>query len=113
MKKLTIIKGLLLLTGISSFSQSITSDGRISQILMDESYGQKVFLMIEPSSKKTSEPTCNSGIWDYQFETSSLYGKEWLSIVLTAYTTKSQIYLEGTGICPSNNVEKMRRINLK
>lgn len=104
----------LLISFCYSASASYVDPTKIVGVLAGETYGNTVFLQIEP--KPATLPECQKNpLYNYAFDPTTEVGKVTLSMVLTAYASQKDVYLNGYDLCNTNNagVEDLRQIWLK
>lgn len=108
-----IIPLILILISTPSVA-SIVKTAKVKKILAGEVYGNVVFLKVEP--KPESTPDCQKNpTFSYAFNPTTDVGQVTLSLVLTAYASQSEVYIDGYDICDNNsaNVENLKQFELK
>jgi hypothetical protein len=95
-----------------SFASNV-QESKITEVLVGERFGSKVFVALEV--RPTDAPSCaNNSTYSYVFDGSTESGKIKLSVVLAAYAAQKTIKIGGTGICSLySNVENFDYIGSK
>jgi len=102
----------LLVLAPNAFSSTILST-TIESILVGEVYGNMVF--IEISIKPSSEPSCQTNPnYSYVFDPTTEVGKVTMSLLLIAYASGEDVFLNGYDACTIySGVENLRQIWIK
>ncbi|QDO85850.1 hypothetical protein FM037_24550 [Shewanella psychropiezotolerans] len=86
-------------------------DTTITRLMMDSTYGQKVF--IKTAGVVTRDNCHSTATWDYVLSTDSEFGKQVYAQLLTAYAAKKKLKLVGSGVCIVNgSIEGLKRLEL-
>lgn len=94
---------------------STVDNTKIKSILAGQTYGNVVFLQIDPKPS-TIDATCQQNSqYNFAFDPTTEIGKVTLSMVLTAYASQNDVYLDGDKLCGTNSagVEDVRQIWIK
>ncbi len=96
----------------STFASTIMST-KIKSVLVGEVYGNKVF--IELTVKPSVEASCQTNSdYSYIFDPTTEVGKITMSMLLTAYASGRDVYLNGYDTCTIyDGVENLRQIWIK
>lgn len=95
---------------VFSISAAEVKPAKISRIMMDQQYGQKLYVKLTPSPAKI---VCNTNsVWDFVLFSGSEVGEDMLSQMLIAYSEKKEIKILSNGKCDVNNIEIATRIEL-
>ncbi len=88
--------------------------GKIQSIAAGPGLGSLVLVRVENHSPSApwSAAGCANGFWSFKFDSASAGGKETYSLLLTAYSSKSNVVISGTGNCPTNSggVEQVQNL---
>ena len=85
----------------------------ISRLMVDENYGDKLFIDATLSHSNPMECQTNNS-WEFVLDMSTPQGEHYYSMLLTAYATKQPVLLGGAGVCTHHgDIEDLRRIELK
>ena len=85
----------------------------VTRLMMDSSYGQKVFIQVEGSATRDAGHCHANATWDYVVSTEDEFGKQIHSQLLTAYAAKKQIKITGSNVCIVNgNIEGLKRLEI-
>ena len=88
-------------------------DTTITRLMMDSTYGQKVFIQTEGVAARDSGHCQSTSVWDYVLSTDSEFGKQVYAQLLTAYAAKKQLRLVGSDVCIVNgNIEGLKRLEV-
>ena len=106
---------LLMIISTLSFTTvaSSISTTKITRVLVGPGYGNNVMLTISPLPSDVPDCQTNQG-YSYVFDGTTEVGKMTLSSVLIAYSSKSNVWLGGTGSCSLyNSIENLSHIVIK
>jgi hypothetical protein len=102
----------LITTGFSANSSEIDNT-KITRTMMDEGYGQVLFIQVERDPVRDGAHCHSNGTWDYVISTESEFGKQMFSQLLAAYAAGKTIKMFGKGTCLVNSsTETLKRIEL-
>ncbi len=95
-----------------SFASTINST-KIIEVLAGEAYGDKVFLKV--SVKPTNAPSCQTNPnYSFVFNPTTEVGKITFSMILAAYASGKNVYIDGWHNCNTySGVESIRQIRLQ
>lgn len=115
MKKFIVIALLSLMPTISmAVDVSQINHTKITKLMMDVSYGQMLFIDVEGTPDRPEGGCHNNAGWDFAISIADDFGKQMHSQLLTAYTAKTQVYMQGSGLCiVNNNIEGLKRLEMQ
>ena len=98
----------------SAFASTVEST-KIKSILAGQAYGDIVFLQIDPKPENIDADCQKNAEFNFAFDPTTEIGKVTLSMVLTAYASQNDVYLDGWKICDTNHagVEDVKQIWVK
>lgn len=105
----------IVLFSVSQFGLASTvTSTKIKSILAGEVYGNRVFLEVTVKPADSDKPSCQTNTdYNYSFDPSTEVGKVTMAMVLTAYASQKDVYLNGYGLCTTAQVEDLRQIWIK
>ncbi len=111
MKRIIVLIVFNLIASVSYGSE--IDNTKITRTMMDERYGQLLFIQVEHAPSRDSSHCHSNGTWDYVLSTESELGKQMFSQLLSAYAASKKIKLFGKDTCLLNSsTETLQRIEL-
>lgn len=106
--KLPLMMMVGLISGLAQTSE--ITNTKITRTMMDANYGSILFIQVDGAPERTN---CHkNGTWDYVLPTSTDFGKQMLSQILTAHAANKSVSIKGNDDCPVGSTEEMIRLEL-
>jgi hypothetical protein len=87
----------LILCSSGTFAGEVT-DAVITKLLINKSYGETVFILVDKS--KSNIPACHvNGSWTYVLSVTTELDKKMYALLLAARASQTPVTLNGSGAC--------------
>lgn len=102
----------VLILAVASTVGAAEFRGKIDTIAAGPGLGDFVFVRVAGHSPVApwSVDCSSNGYWSFKFDTSAPAGNETYSLLLAAYTAKSEVIINGTGSCSAGAGEDIQNL---
>ena len=105
-----LIGSFLTLCAYASTASEV-SDAKVTRLMIDDVYGQKLYIQIDTNVSRTN---ChNNSAWQYVLDTGNEVGKNIHAQLLTALTAAKNVRIIGKDTClVHSEIETLRRLEI-